>query len=450
MTSSNTNIDTAGNRVTFESQGETIVGCLFQAAFGDGPAPAVVIIGPMTSQKEQAPLQYAQRMSQLGYTALIFDTRYRGESGGEPRCQENPIAKLEDLRAATQYLASRSDVDSTRITLLGICFGGSYALRAAVDDPLIRVVATVAGHFRDHAADVEWLGSEDAVAERLTRGQKAQEKYETTDEVDVVPAVDHDRMDVGMPGELVWSWYQLWADRGLWENKYAVMSDAAVFTYDSISAAARLTKPLLMIHSDLCAIPDAAKRHFAVVPTADKQLIWEGETRHLQYYDDPEVIYRASCHIVDWFSRHLGTGHQSSSAQNVDTVRRFFGLLGEKDIATWGELWDESGKITVPYPADGFPDTIAGKSEIVSSFKNLFENFDRFEAEVTGVYPTPDAVTVSVEYRNRAMIKGGTEYTNDNIAVFRFRDGLITEYHDYFDPRRFQIVVDALPQGQAN
>jgi ketosteroid isomerase-like protein len=40
----------------------------------------------------------------------------------------------------------------------------------------------------------------------------------------------------------------------------------------------------------------------------------------------------------------------------------------------------------------------------------------------------------------------GTEYTNDNIAVFRFRDGLIAEYHDYFDPRRFQAVVDALGQ----
>ncbi len=42
-----------GERVTFESGGETIVGRLFPAAFGDGPAPAVAIIGPMTFQKEQ-------------------------------------------------------------------------------------------------------------------------------------------------------------------------------------------------------------------------------------------------------------------------------------------------------------------------------------------------------------------------------------------------------------
>ena len=34
------------------------------------------------------------------------------------------------------------------------------------------------------------------------------------------------------------------AARGLWENRYAVMSDAAVLSYESISAAARLTTPL--------------------------------------------------------------------------------------------------------------------------------------------------------------------------------------------------------------
>jgi uncharacterized protein len=58
--------EAGGDRVTFESQGETIVGQLFPAAFGDGPAPAVVIVGPETYQKEQAPAQYAPRFAQLG------------------------------------------------------------------------------------------------------------------------------------------------------------------------------------------------------------------------------------------------------------------------------------------------------------------------------------------------------------------------------------------------
>jgi fermentation-respiration switch protein FrsA (DUF1100 family) len=295
-------------KVTFESQGETVVGLLYPAEFSDGPAPAVVIIGPETYQKEQSPAQYAPRFAQLGYTALIFDPRYRGESRGKPRCYENPLAKIEDVAAALDYLSALPDVDSERLALMGICFGGSYALRAAADDPRIRAVATAAAHLRDRAADAAWLGSEAVVAERLARGRAALEKYEASGEVDYVPAVDVSRSDVGMPGELPWSWYQLWADRGLWENRYAVMSDEAVLSYESISAAARLTTPLLMVHSDQCAIPDAARRHFAVVPTADKQLLWDGQTRHLQYYDDPAVIDRTVWSIVDWFSRHLGAG----------------------------------------------------------------------------------------------------------------------------------------------
>jgi fermentation-respiration switch protein FrsA (DUF1100 family) len=303
----------AGARVTFESQGETIVGGLFQAAFGAGPAPAVVITGPETYQKEQAPAQYAPRFAALGYTALIFDPRYRGESGGEPRCYENPLAKIEDLGAALDYLSELPEVDPERLTLMGICFGGSYVLRAAADDPRVQAVATAAAHLRDPAADVAWLGSEAVIAERLARGQAALEKYETTGEVEYVPAVDFSRTDVGMPGELPWSWYQLWADRGLWENRYAVMSDVAVLSYDSISAAARLTTPLLMVHSDQCAVPDAARRQFAVVPTADKQLLWEGQTRHLQYYDDPAVIDRTVWNVVDWFTRHLGPGQRAAT-----------------------------------------------------------------------------------------------------------------------------------------
>lgn len=156
-------------------------------------------------------------------------------------------------------------------------------------------MAAIAGHYRDHAADVTWLGGEDAVAERLARGRAALEKYEATGDVDVVPAVDHARADVGMPGELVWSWYELWADRGLWENRYAVLSDAAL----------RLAKPFLMVHSDQCAVPDAAHRHFAGRPAIDKSLLWEGSTRHLQYYDDPAVIDRTTLSVVDWFARHL-------------------------------------------------------------------------------------------------------------------------------------------------
>ena len=103
--------------------------------------------------------------------------------------------------------------------------------------------------------------------------------------------------------------------------------------------------------------------------------------------------------------------------------------------------------IIVPYPPEGFPTRIEGKGEILPGCRGLFGDFESFESEITGMYPAANSDAVCVEYRNRATLMGGTEYTNENIAVFHFRDGLITEYHDYFDPRRFQSVVDALPDA---
>ncbi|MGW0810057.1 nuclear transport factor 2 family protein [Nonomuraea sp. NPDC002799] len=134
------------------------------------------------------------------------------------------------------------------------------------------------------------------------------------------------------------------------------------------------------------------------------------------------------------------------SESHVPTVRRFFDLLGAKDIDTWIELWHEHGRIIIPYPPEGFGSSIDGKAQILAAFQGLFGNYESFRSTVSAIYPAADSDAVCVEYTNQAVITGGVEYTNDNIAVFKFQDGLIIAYHDYFDPRRFQTVIDALAE----
>ncbi|TDD91475.1 nuclear transport factor 2 family protein [Actinomadura rubrisoli] len=134
----------------------------------------------------------------------------------------------------------------------------------------------------------------------------------------------------------------------------------------------------------------------------------------------------------------------SPAEENVGIVRRFFELLHQKDMDAWGELWADDSRILIFYPPEGFDNIIEGKEDILSAFQGLFAGYDAFETELTGIYPAADSDAVCVEYKNRATLRDGTGYSNDNIAVFRFRDGLITKYHDYFDPRRFQAVADAL------
>lgn len=160
-----------------------------------------------------------------------------------------------------------------------------------------------------------------------------------------------------------------------------------------------------------------------------------------------ETTEDALVELFEWESVSRNTAfttEENTVPSHADTARTFFDLLSKKDIDTWGELWHPDAVITVPYPADGFPTEIRGKDEIVAGFHGLMGNFETFTANLVDVYPAKDSDAVVVEYRNVATLRNGVEYTNDNIAVFRFADGLITEYHDYFDPRRFQVVVDTL------
>jgi hypothetical protein len=287
-------------KVTFYIEDTPLVGDVYTPK-ETGKRPAIVIIGPMTYQKEQAPTEYATRLADKGFVTLAYDSRYRGESGGEPRAWENPFHKVEDLKAAVDYIKSRPDVDASQVSILAICQGSSIAFRAAAEIEGLQSLATIAGHYRDREGDIEWL-TEEGYAARKAQGDAAKTKYETTGEVDYVKGVDQTDMNVGMPGEFVWVWYQPWADRGLWENRYAVMSDADLLAYDSIGAAENLTTPWLMIHGDNNFLPNAARRHMAAVPeSTPTKTIWD-DTPHLAYYDQPEAIDRAVAEVTEWFT----------------------------------------------------------------------------------------------------------------------------------------------------
>jgi len=294
-------LSTPFSKVTFDSvdQGVSLVGDLYVPAAPVAESCAFVIIGPMTFQKEQSPTEYARRLAAAGHTALAFDTRYRGESGGTPRAYENPLHKVADILSAVSFLRSLPEVNPARLIGLGICQGSSEMLRAVAEDDRIVAGVTLAGHYRDHEGDVTWL-TEEGLAARLAQGQAAKAKYDATGEVDYVAAVDDADMNVGMPSKFVWEWYHHWSDRGMWENRYAVMSDAELFSYESISAARQLTKPYLMIHSDYSFLPDVARRHYDAMPSTAKTLLWEGDTPHFSYYDNPEILDRSVASITKW------------------------------------------------------------------------------------------------------------------------------------------------------
>ena len=99
------------------------------------------------------PVGQARMLARRGYGVLMFDPRGAGESQGDYNAYGWNGER--DLDAAIRFLASREDVDLTRIGGIGLSVGGELMLQTAAHQPLLRaVVADGAGvrSIRDHLA----------------------------------------------------------------------------------------------------------------------------------------------------------------------------------------------------------------------------------------------------------------------------------------------------------
>ena len=289
------------NRVTFQSEGETLVGDLFLPD-GGKPVGVIIAVGPLTSVKEQAPGTYARAMAARGYAALAFDYRYFGESGGQPRQFENPDANIEDIGSAVSALLADDRLKSLPVIGLGICFGAGPMVSAVAPDSRFRAFAGVAGVYTDNAKTVAGMGP--AYQAKIDRGRAAERRWRETGESEVIPAVGADGGDVAMPLREAYEFYG--TPRGAvpnYVNGYAVQSLAYSLPFDAHRAAGEIEVPVLIVHSDNALAPDLARTFYGEV-RSPKSDLWLDSQGQIDFYDDPKLI-APTADAVDAFLRTL-------------------------------------------------------------------------------------------------------------------------------------------------
>nr|WP_307725047.1 alpha/beta hydrolase [Staphylococcus carnosus] len=281
----------------------------------DQPLPTIVVMHPISSVKEQTASIYAKRLTEEGFATLAFDAAHQGEIAAEPKNIEVPYYRVDDAKAAIDYLNTLDIVDDKRIGILGICGGGGYAVNASLTDKRIKAVSSVVsvnfgmiareGDFTPDSAlktlyqvaeqrEAEAKGGEQALMP-YAPDSEAQRKELGLDDIDIKEAVDYYRTDLGYHENVT--------------NRYRVIDQADVIGFDAYHLADKLLdQPLYIVAGDK---PGAFGSYRCAYELFDKALsdkktlnIVKGVS-HYDLYDQPKAVDEALKGLVPFYKKYL-------------------------------------------------------------------------------------------------------------------------------------------------
>jgi fermentation-respiration switch protein FrsA (DUF1100 family) len=154
------NADALLLHITFTGpDGETVPG-LFARPKADGVYPCALLLHGLTSDKETMLKYFGMPLVAHGVAVLALDAPHHGERRVKGENQWQPAVftaaaheGVRDYRRALDYLASRRDVDSRRVALLGYSLGSIMgSILGGVDSRIGPVALCVGGDpFLDYA-----------------------------------------------------------------------------------------------------------------------------------------------------------------------------------------------------------------------------------------------------------------------------------------------------------
>jgi pimeloyl-ACP methyl ester carboxylesterase len=121
-------------------------GVLLSGWYLPSTSGAAVVLLHGAGSNRAAVLEHAAVLAHHGYGVLLFDARGHGRSEGH--AMDFGWDGDLDIGGAMSYLATRPDVEPTRLGAVGLSLGGEMAIGAAARDPRIRAVVAEGATYR--------------------------------------------------------------------------------------------------------------------------------------------------------------------------------------------------------------------------------------------------------------------------------------------------------------
>lgn len=302
-------------RYTQKQTGIEVVANVYTPADYD-PAkryPAIVVAHPNGGVKEQVAGLYAQNLANQGYITIAFDAAYQGGSSGLPRYTDKPQNRIEDIRAAADFITQYPGVDANRLGLLGICGGGGYSIKAAQTDKRFISVATISMF---NTGDVRRNGythsQTDSVQKRLTDIAKIRAAEANGGEVQYTPSFGKNMTPeqvAALPFELYRQGYEYYSQTHAHPNSQTnntVDSLQDLMEFDVNTNVDLINQPLLMIAGEKADSLYMTQEVFANANGTDnKELFLVPNATHIETYWKQPYVQQITEKLTDFYGKNL-------------------------------------------------------------------------------------------------------------------------------------------------
>jgi len=122
----------------------------------------------------------------------------------------------------------------------------------------------------------------------------------------------------------------------------------------------------------------------------------------------------------------------------VQLLRNSLDKFLAKDMKGWSELCDENVVAEFPFAPEGSPARIEGRTALYEYLRNYPSFIDVRKIPTLRTYTTDDTTVAIAEWSaSGTVIANGNPYEMSYATFVTFRDGLIVNYREYWNPMAF-------------